>query len=425
MKQFLETDSVRLNDTFEKKVETVEIVQGSGFIREGDEFNSWAQFNAAYGEMAGLRLGAKQPIEKYLARIGLRFIEQGDTKIITKVGDEIGNVLYDFYLANDKPAISSFTATWRGGNRERINQFLRDKPWEQIEGRLRHSDYGLSRTAASALFCSMPETRLFAIEEGEYEIKLSVDSLWTIHEKFLIRGLVGCSKRANITCTCGKQMKMYEVSTLESGRLSCQSCARRTADFTAFYQSISDEGYVVVKDFEDTRPTARSRITLQCPDETHQPYSTHQDRWMNLGARCPSCSAFSVGERKVREFLQERDIEFSEQIKFDGLIGIGNRQLSYDFMIEMNGENILLEIDGSGHFKPTTFGGRDTDVSEQAYQQQVEHDKTKTDFAVQEGLRLVRIQNANSDYDFILNALNELLSGSDINRFGDLYQKKR
>ena len=45
MKQFLATDSVRLNDTFEKKIEVVETIQSSGFVREGDEFNSWAQFN--------------------------------------------------------------------------------------------------------------------------------------------------------------------------------------------------------------------------------------------------------------------------------------------------------------------------------------------------------------------------------------------
>lgn len=420
MKTFLQQDSVKLNDTFKKKIETVEIVQGSGFVRVGDEFNNYSQFHTAYGEMAGLILRQRKDIEKYLARIGLYFVEQGDTKIITKVGDEVGNMLYDFYLANDEPVISHFTATWRDENREKINQFLRDKPWEKNEGRLRFRDYGFSQGVASPLFIAMPQTRLFEIEEADFEIKLPEGCLWTIDRAYKVVGMTN-PKRTDITCVCGKQMKMYRVSGLENGCLSCQSCARRTTDFDVFYKSIADEGYTVIKDFEDDRPTKMSRIILQCPDETHQPYSTYRDNW-GSGRRCPACSAFRVGEKKAREFLQSRDVPFKEQIKFDGLIGLGGGQLSYDFMFELNGEAILLEIDGSGHFSPTTFGGRDIDVSEQAYQQQVEHDRRKTDFAVQNGFRLVRIQNVNKDYDFILNSLEAILSGSTNNHFGSLYK---
>ena len=426
MKQFLATDSVRLNDTFEKKIEMVEIVRGSGFVREGDEFNSWAQFNQMYGEMAGgIRLNRRREIENYLARIGLYFVDNGSKKVITRVQDEVGAMLYDFYLANGEPAISQMNHTWQGENREKINRFFRDKPWEKIEGRLRFRDYGFSQGVASAIFAAKPETRLFEITKADFEVELPEESLWRIDRIYKVVGS-GQPKRADITCVCGKQKKVYQVPDLENGRsLSCMSCANRRTDFNAFYQSIADEGYVIVKDFEETRPTSISRILLQCLNPSHQPYSTYQNNWMSLGARCPACSAFSVGERKVREFLQERDIEFSEQVRFDGLIGIGGGKLSYDFQIELNGESILLEIDGAQHFSPRSFGGRDIDVSEQAYQQQAEHDRLKDDFAVQNGLRLVRIQNVGSNHDFITDSLNELLNGSDINYYGSLYQKER
>ena len=423
MRQFLAIDSVRLNDTFEKTIETVGVVQGSGFVREGDEFNTYPQFQTAYSEAAGVRFNNRQQIENYLARTGLMFIEQDDTKIITKVGDPVGAMFYDFYLANDEPAISRMTNIWQGESREKINQFLKDKPWEQVEGRLRFRDYGFSNGTASALFCAMPETRLFEIEKGEYEIELPEGSLWTIDRAYKVVGMI-LPKRADITCVCGKQVKMYAVDNLENGRLSCMSCAKRTTDFNAFYQSIANEGYTVVQDFEDSRPTNKSRIILQCPNPSHQPYSTYQDNWMNKGPRCPACSAFHVGEQKVREFLQSKSIQFSEQIKFDGLIGIGGRQLSYDFQIKLNGKSILIEIDGGQHFAPTTFGGRDTDVSEQAYQQQVEHDRLKDDFAVQNDLRLVRIQNVGSNHNFITDSLGELLNGSMTDHYGSLYQKK-
>ena len=422
MKTFLATDSVRLNDTFEKKIEMVEIIQGSGFIREGDEFDTYSQFNQMYGEMAGgVRLDDRQKVENYLARIGLCFIEQEDTKVIIKINDPVGAMLYNSYLVNDEPAINQMNHTWQGESRERINKFLREKPWEKIEGLLGHSEYGFSVHTASALFSVMPETRFFEIIEADFEINLSKGSLWKIDRVYRVVGNTQ-PKRADISCDCGKQMKMYIVSNLESGRLSCRSCARRTTDFVAFYQSIVDEGYTIVKDFEDSRLTSMSQITLQCPDKTHQEYLTYPNNWMNKGQRCPSCSQNHVGEQRVRKFLQEKDIQFLEQIKFDGLIGIGGRKLSYDFMIELNGRSMLIEIDGEQHFSPTAFGGRDADVSEQAYQRQVRHDQLKDDFAVQNGLRLVRIQNVDSNYDFIIESLESILSGSDINYYGSLYQ---
>lgn len=419
IKQFLTTDSVRLNDTFEKTIETVGIVQGSGFIREGDEFNSYSQFNQIYAEMAGVSLRKRREVENYLARIGLYFVDNGSKKVITRVGDEVGNMLYDYYLQNDEAAISRMNHTWQGENRERINHFLRERPWTKIEGRLRYSDYGLSRTVASALFMAKPETRLFEITEADFEIKMPEDSLWKIDRIYKIVGNAQ-SKRADISCVCGKKMKMYEVPALENGAaLNCRSCSNRTTDFIAFYQSISDEGYTVVKDFEDTRPTAFSRITLQCSDSSHQEYSTFQNRWMNMGARCPACSLNHVGEKKAREFLQSKDIQFKEQVKFDGLVGTGSRKLSYDFMIELNGESILLEIDGEQHFKLVEDWGGET-----LLQRNIEHDRLKTNFAAQNDLRLVRIQNIGSNYGFILESLELVLSGSIANYYGSLYQKK-
>lgn len=417
MKTFLATDSVRLNDTFEKKIEMVEIVRGSGFVREGDEFNSWAQFNQMYGEIAGVRLNGRREVENYLSRIGLCFIEQNDTKTTTKVGDGVGNMLYDFYLRNDEPAISRMTNIWQGENREKINQFLREEPWTKVEGRLRYSDYGFSNATASALFSAMPQTRLYEITEADFEVQLPENSLWTVDRIYKIVGNTQ-PKRADITCVCGKRMEMYVVSHLESGAaLSCRSCSSRTTDFAAFYQSISDEGYVVVKDFEDTRPTNLSRITLQCPDPSHQEYSTYQNNWMIKGLRCPSCSQNHVGEQRVRKFLQEKDIQFLEQVKFDGLIGIGGRKLSYDFMIDLNGESVLIEIDGEQHFKSIEAWGGET-----LLQRNIEHDRLKTDFAAQNDLHLVRIQNIDANHDFIIESLESILSGSDINYYGSLYQ---
>ena len=49
----------------------------------------------------------------------------------------------------------------------------------------------------------------------------------------------------------------------------------------------------------------------------------------------------SHGERKIKLYLDKNNVEYISQKTFDGLYGIGGKNLSYDFYIEKL--NLLIE----------------------------------------------------------------------------------
>ena len=72
------------------------------------------------------------------------------------------------------------------------------------------------------------------------------------------------------------------------------------------------------------------------------------------------------------------------QKKFDGLVGVGGRRLSYDFFVPQY--NILIEFDGLQHEKPVgIFGG------DKRFATQQEHDGRKRKYAKEHSFDLLEI----------------------------------
>ena len=63
---------------------------------------------------------------------------------------------------------------------------------------------------------------------------------------------------------------------------------------------------------------------------------------------CPECNK-SKGEKKITNWLQSNCVEFEVQKTFNGLYGIGNKNLSYDF--NLPSYNLLIEFQGEQHEK--------------------------------------------------------------------------
>lgn len=109
---------------------------------------------------------------------------------------------------------------------------------------------------------------------------------------------------------------------------------------------------------------------------------------------CPYCST-PKGEKLIREFLDDNNIPYESQKKFEGLEA--DRKLSYDFYLPVN--NIVVEYDGLQHDKPIEFFG-----GVEAYNKQRLHDELKTSFAQQNGITLLRFKYEESTEN-ILNTL--------------------
>jgi len=119
---------------------------------------------------------------------------------------------------------------------------------------------------------------------------------------------------------------------------------------------------------------------------------------------CPKCKN-SKGESRIIKFLDEQNIEYEYQKRFDGLVGINNWKLSYDFYIP--NKNMLIEYQGEQHnHSVECFGGDKT------FQRQKEHDKRKKKYAKDHNIKLLEIWYWN--FDDIENILQKELNIKEI-----------
>ena len=97
---------------------------------------------------------------------------------------------------------------------------------------------------------------------------------------------------------------------------------------------------------------------------------------------CPNCSK-SKGETKIKEYFLENNIKSNQHFKFDNLLGVGKRKLSYDFYLPQY--NLLIEYQGQYH------DGTANNQTEEEYLIQQEHDKRKHDYAKNHNINLLEI----------------------------------
>lgn len=99
---------------------------------------------------------------------------------------------------------------------------------------------------------------------------------------------------------------------------------------------------------------------------------------------CPIC-AESKGEKRIRNWLLSKSIEFISQKEYKGLNGLGGGSLSYDFYLPKS--NILIEYQGKQHEK-YIVGFHN---SKNAFYKQQEHDKRKREYADLHNISLLEI----------------------------------
>lgn len=175
---------------------------------------------------------------------------------------------------------------------------------------------------------------------------------------------------------------------------------------------------------EDYCPNSGDYVWWRCLECNHNWKTRIADRSGN-GRGCPKCSA-SNGEKKIKEIfniynfikiLQEEyfnlnnldkinNIYYIWQKEFDGLIGLGNGLLSYDFYLPQY--NLLIEYQGEQHEKYI----KGFHKSKKDFEKQVEHDRRKKEYAKINNINLLEIWYW--DYNNIECILNEYLNNNKI-----------
>ena len=98
------------------------------------------------------------------------------------------------------------------------------------------------------------------------------------------------------------------------------------------------------------------------------------------GNGCPICNE-SHGERYIRNYLDNHNIVYESQKKFNGLKD--KQPLSYDFYLSK--QKVLIEYQGIQHFESVSFDSKaSSDLETQQY-----HDKLKREYAQKYGYTLL------------------------------------
>lgn len=113
---------------------------------------------------------------------------------------------------------------------------------------------------------------------------------------------------------------------------------------------------------------------------------------------CPKCQKellkISKGHRKVREILEQLNINFDEEYK------LNNSLLRFDFYFKINNFEFAIEYNGKQHYQPVEFFG-----GEEQFQQQLERDERKRKYCNEKGINLLEIK-----YDIKLDDLSFIIS---------------
>ena len=119
------------------------------------------------------------------------------------------------------------------------------------------------------------------------------------------------------------------------------------------------------------------------------------------GNGCPNCS-MSKGEKQIMNILNKLGIPYDWQKTYNGLVGVGNGLLSYDFYLSTY--NSLIEYQGNFHDGTVNNGFQ----TEEQFKIQQEHDKRKREYAKDHNINLLEIWYY--DYDNIEQILTEYLN---------------
>lgn len=192
------------------------------------------------------------------------------------------------------------------------------------------------------------------------------------------------TSRDKVCCrckTCGYEWNSLpgNLTSHKQGCPSCKGVLKRTHE--EFVDKVFKSGKQIT--FLSEYQGIDNVIECRC-DLCGHTWGTRAGKIINEDVGCPNCRR-SKGEERIARYLDENNISYVAQKKFESLLGVGNGKLSYDFFIPSH--NILIEFNGLQHEKEVEwFGGKER------LETQREHDIRKKKYAEKNGYVLLVIR---------------------------------
>lgn len=180
--------------------------------------------------------------------------------------------------------------------------------------------------------------------------------VWSAVPFSLIKG-IGCPK-----CAVSKRAELH----------------RKSHEQFIFEMSKLNPNIEIMSDYK------HNKIKVECKCKTCSSKWKSSPHVLLRGHGCPICNE-SHGERKIRNYLDSYNLQYESQKTFDGLVGLGNGKLSYDFYLPT--ENILIEYQGNFHDGTVKYKSHDKSI----LKRQKEHDRRKREYATSHNITFLEI----------------------------------
>lgn len=201
---------------------------------------------------------------------------------------------------------------------------------------------------------------------------------------------------------CGYQWQITPSSFLQ--KRSCPKCSKsiKTKDTKYFKQEVKElvnDEYEVLGEYKKSHQKILIKHNI-CGNS----YNVKPASFLS-GRRCPFCNE-SKGEQEIRHWLQNNNIDFESQYKFDNCRNI--EPLPFDFAVFEDAEKtklkFLIEYDGEFHYYPI--------ISKKKLRYQQFNDSRKTNYCIDNCIPLLRISYL--EFDNIKQVLEEKLKKKDL-----------
>ena len=196
-------------------------------------------------------------------------------------------------------------------------------------------------------------------------------------ERYILLSDTYASSKQHLEIMCNEGHKYKATFNNFQRGTRCPHCFGKFRHSYDYVKNIIEEtGYRLLS---NNYVNVESKLMFKCPKghEFNMNYNNFQQ-----GQRCPKCIRKSKGELKIEDILNENNIEYISQYKYDDCRN--KKPLPFDFYLPLY--DLLIEYDGEQHFDiKHSFG------DEESFWETVVNDSIKNQYCEDNNIKLVRI----------------------------------
>jgi len=208
-----------------------------------------------------------------------------------------------------------------------------------------------------------------------------VKELYNVNKNIMVIGKY-ITARIKILCKCLIDGCQWEGKPNDI--LNGHGCPKCVNKYRRSHDEFIEDLYVVNPDIEviDIFKNTKTKVLCKCKIDNYE--------WPGLpeallkGIGCPLCSS-SKGEKEIVKFFKLININYIQYKTYEGLVGLGNGLLSYDFYLSQY--NLLIEYQGEQHEQYIPWFHESYDD----FLKQLEHDRRKREYAKKHNVKLLEI----------------------------------